>query len=207
MVGIKMRHRTKISNAANLSSWDTVPNLVCTAIMYILSAAFTLSFLRHRETFGSYPECNGAARLFFFATLKVSHGWFIVMAIFYGFFLSVILFLILKVIYFSIGFSIMRKAVKMEKYRKMKEHQEMDEHQKMEEQQEMEEQRTRGDKFVCFIFVLIPAFSTCLTKPSSLHSGRNRPHRSPTSKLTFAGAPMYPSFSSCGSPSQSLRWP
>jgi hypothetical protein len=58
------------------------------SIMYTPSAAFTLAVLQHRETFSSYPECNSAARLFFFSPRTVSHGWYVTMAILYGLLLA-----------------------------------------------------------------------------------------------------------------------
>ncbi|KAJ6450412.1 hypothetical protein C8R45DRAFT_1114146 [Mycena sanguinolenta] len=84
IAGKKLQHRNKIDNAMKTSMWDLVATLVSMSAMYILSAAFTLGFLRHHETFGSHPECNGAARLFIFRTFKVSRAWFIFMAIIYA---------------------------------------------------------------------------------------------------------------------------
>jgi hypothetical protein len=60
--------------------------LVTFVSIYIMNFLFaTLSFvlLRHSETFGSHPECNNAARVFFFTTFKASHAWFLAMVITY----------------------------------------------------------------------------------------------------------------------------
>ncbi|KIJ40712.1 hypothetical protein M422DRAFT_256410 [Sphaerobolus stellatus SS14] len=86
IAGMKLRHRTKLSNAIHTSEWDLNRSLVAMSSMYILSAVFTLIVLHRRETFGSFPECNSSARLFFFGVRKVSHGWFVGMAVVYGIF-------------------------------------------------------------------------------------------------------------------------
>ncbi|KAJ6467901.1 hypothetical protein C8R45DRAFT_1219052 [Mycena sanguinolenta] len=90
MGGKKLQYRKKIDESTKSNMWDEVATLMSAAAMYILSAAFTLSFLRHHETFGSHPECNGAARLFIFSTFPVSRGWFIFMAVIYAFLLFVL---------------------------------------------------------------------------------------------------------------------
>lgn len=80
------------------------------SIMYILSAAFTLAVLRHRETFGSHPECNSAARLFFFGTRTVSHGWFVGMGVLYSLLLALaFLPIIVKLFFLLIVLSMLRK--------------------------------------------------------------------------------------------------
>ncbi|KAF7378179.1 hypothetical protein MSAN_00242400 [Mycena sanguinolenta] len=66
------------------SMWDAEAAFLSMSAMYILSAAFTLAFLHHRETFGSHPECNGAALIFIFSTFPASRGWFIFMAVIYA---------------------------------------------------------------------------------------------------------------------------
>ncbi|KAF9527544.1 hypothetical protein CPB83DRAFT_855975 [Crepidotus variabilis] len=90
LAGMKLRHRNKLSNAINTSDWDLIGTLVAMSIMYTLSAGFTLAVFRHPDKFGRNPECNGAARLFFFGTHKVAHGWFLGMAIFYGILLAIV---------------------------------------------------------------------------------------------------------------------
>lgn len=55
-----------------ISNWDLIPANVFIFIMYSLYAGFCLAVFHNRETIGSNPECNGAARLFFFGTIDVS---------------------------------------------------------------------------------------------------------------------------------------
>ena len=88
--GKKLAHRNKLYNAIHASNWDLNLNVICLLIMYILSAGFTLAVYRHRESFGSYPECNSAARIFLFGTHTISHRWFVAMAAIYGIFLGIV---------------------------------------------------------------------------------------------------------------------
>jgi hypothetical protein len=104
-----MNLRHKISNTIHASNWDLIPTAVSMSIMYALSAAFTLAVLRHHETFGSHPECNNAARLFFFGTRTVSHGWFVGMAVLYGLLLVLVFVPIIVKLLLVILFSTSRK--------------------------------------------------------------------------------------------------
>jgi hypothetical protein len=107
---MKLKHRNKIYNAVNSSDWDLIPATVSLPIMYALSAAFALAVLRHRETFGSTPECNSAARLFFFGTHNVSHSVFVGMAVFYGIVLALVFIpTIGKLLFLIFVLSVMRK--------------------------------------------------------------------------------------------------
>jgi hypothetical protein len=134
IAGMKLRHRNKISNAVNSSDWDLIPIIVSMPIMYVLSAVFTLAVLRHRETFGSHPECNSAARLFFFGTRTVSHGWFVGMAVLYGLLLALVFIpMILKLLLLLILLSALREP------------------RTDEERREAEEQRQRIEELVCSI--------------------------------------------------------
>ena len=102
------------------------------SIMYALSAGFTLAVFRHHKTFGSNPECNSAARLFFFGTRKVSHGWFIGMAVFYGLLLALAFIpMIVKLLFLIILLLALRKPSTDE------------------ERREAEEQRKRIEELVC----------------------------------------------------------
>jgi hypothetical protein len=146
IAGMKLRHRSKISNAVNSSDWDLIPALVSMSIMYALSAAFTLAVFCHHETFGSNPECNGAARLFFFGTRKVSHGWFVGMAAFYGLLLGLVFIpMIVKLLLLVILLSVMRKPTTDEEHEQAK------------------KQRKRIQELVCSISILV--FSTFLSIP------------------------------------------
>jgi len=117
IAGMKMRHRNKISNTVNSSDWDLIPEMVSMSIMYALSAAFTLAVFRDHERFGSNPECNGAARLFFFGTRKVSHGWFVGVAVFYGILLGFAFIpMIIKLLFLACLLSSMRKPVTDEEH-------------------------------------------------------------------------------------------
>ncbi|KAF7378175.1 hypothetical protein MSAN_00242000 [Mycena sanguinolenta] len=84
VAGMKLQRRKKSRDFRETNKWDRVANLVSASAMYILSAVFTLGFLRHHETFGSQPECNDAARLFIFGTFPVTRAWFIFMAVIYA---------------------------------------------------------------------------------------------------------------------------
>ena len=66
--------------------------------MLILHAGYTLSLLRNYKTFGSTPECNNAARVFFFGTHTLTNAWFIGWAIAYVITFSFRLFLLLKML-------------------------------------------------------------------------------------------------------------
>ncbi|KAF9473014.1 hypothetical protein BDN70DRAFT_886280 [Pholiota conissans] len=110
IAGKKLAHRNKLHNAINTSSWDIIPNIVFLSIMYILSAAFTLAVFRHHETFGISPECNTAARVFFFGTRTITHRWFVGMAVVYGLLLAMVFIpMILKGLLLAWLLSSMRK--------------------------------------------------------------------------------------------------
>jgi len=149
-----MRHGNKISNAVNSSDWDLIPAMVSMYIMYALSAAFTLAVFRDHERFGSNPECNGAARLFFFGTRKVSHGWFVGMAVFYGILLAFAFIpVIIKLLFLSCLFSSRRKPVTDE------------EHQEAEKQRKRVEELVRTYRFLLnasnYVFRLALEKNTC----------------------------------------------
>jgi hypothetical protein len=90
-----MLHRKAIYDITRTSKWITMVNFVPVYIMNILSATFAFALLRHSATFGSYPECNSAARVFFFTTFKASHGWFVAVAVFHAIPLAIMSFLLI----------------------------------------------------------------------------------------------------------------
>jgi len=74
----KLQDRNDLEDT-DTSAWDSIANIVFTAIMIILSAAFTLAVFSRHKTFGTHPECNNrdtanTAKLLFFGTHTVSHG-------------------------------------------------------------------------------------------------------------------------------------
>ncbi|PPQ97043.1 hypothetical protein CVT26_001301 [Gymnopilus dilepis] len=91
MVRTRSRFRT-----AGSRGWDSIQMELSSHIMLVLHVGYTVSLLRNYATFGSTPECNHAARIFFFGTHRVTNTWFISWTIVYAISLVFIYSMLLK---------------------------------------------------------------------------------------------------------------
>jgi hypothetical protein len=74
---LKVEGITQSEGRSKASAWNKSPASIANVIMMMLFLAFSISVFHDYKEFGSHPECNRAARVFFFATIRVSRGWFI----------------------------------------------------------------------------------------------------------------------------------